>query len=163
VRVPDKAEEQLQLPLSLKERIADMIFASKEPDAPSELWNFDDENGDVWVGKRRLSYGSVPGRPDLVTVSRVELQEAAKSHWRMGFNAKANEVRKLLGAVARRFDAMENLLPNEVVLEAKPPGYRMGLVVVAALFAILIGGPMGIVLVDTLVKGFRAEFAEEAK
>ncbi len=163
MRVPDKTEDQLQLPLSLKERIADMIFANKELDAPAELWKFDNENGDVWVGKRRFSYELVPGRPDQVTLSREALQDAAKSQWRMGWNAKAHEVRKLLAGVARRFDAKENLLPNEVVVEAKPPGYRMWLVGLAFIFVFMVGLPTGLVLVDMLVKGFRAEFAEDAK
>jgi hypothetical protein len=88
--------------------------------APSVLWRFNDSDGSLWVGRRQLHYKSDSTQPHMVSMSRDDLQDAARSFWKMGYNAHAAEVRVNLRNIAIKFDPDSNYLPYDLIEVQEP-------------------------------------------
>lgn len=121
--------------------------------APSALWRFDDSDGSLWVGRRRLDYQCDPARPDKVTMSRDDLQDAARSFWKMGYNAHAAEVRVNLRNIAIKFDPESNYLPYDLIeVPDAPPWWDFPLRMIGAVALLILCIPIVSVIYVTVMK-----------
>lgn len=126
------------------------MIEAKHITPPQHLWRWDGPY--VWVGRWRIPIAVI--EDSKVTLTREQLEEAAKIIWMMGFNGKTMEVQELLRRAASEFSHFKYLLPVEIGATAKKtwPGYWLLLGFGVLIFSLVFGLTLGDAVVRALGK-----------